>query len=97
MAEAKQYVFKHQEVAEALVKHLGLREGNWGIYIEFGIQGANIGTLQEEFIPAAIVPVLKIGIQRFEEKSPFTVDAGKISKKTIKPTSRKKEKSGNSV
>ena len=43
MAEAKQYIFSYREVAEALVKKQGIREGIWGIYLGFSLKGANIG------------------------------------------------------
>ena len=80
MAEAKTtYVFKHKEIAEALVKHQDLREGIWGIYVEFGIGGANIGTPDQNLVPAAIVPIVSIGLQRFEELNPLSVDAAKVN------------------
>lgn len=43
MAEIKQVTFTHREVAEALVRRQGIHEGHWGIYVEFGIAGANVG------------------------------------------------------
>ena len=83
MAEVKQITFSYKEVAEALVRKEGLHEGLWGIFVEFGIHGANIGTDPEkgDLMPAAIVPILKLGIQRFEEESQLTVDASKVNPK----------------
>ncbi len=75
----KPITFTHKEIAEALVKYAGLKEGRWGIYIEFGITGANIGT-KEDLTPAAIVPVVKIGLQRFPNENNLTVDAASLSK-----------------
>jgi hypothetical protein len=81
MAEVKTYLFDYKEVAEALVKKQGIHEGVWGIYMEFGIVGANInpGPSTETMVPAAIVPVMKIGIQRFDAPSSLTVDAAEVN------------------
>lgn len=83
MPEAKTIVFNHREIAEALVKSQDIQEGLWGIYIEFGIQGANlsISPSQDTLVPAAIVPVLKIGIQRFDKPNQLTVDAAVVNPK----------------
>ena len=82
MAETSQINFSYQEIVEALVKEQGIHEGIWGIYIEFGISAANIGTAPNEtnnVVPAAIVPVLKIGIHRFAEPNNLTVDAAVVN------------------
>jgi hypothetical protein len=81
MAEIDIYKYKHNEVVEALIKHEGIHEGFWGIVIEFGIQGANIGSSpeSEDLMPAAIVPVLKIGIQRVDKITSLSVDAAKVN------------------
>ena len=69
MAEANQILFDYKEVAEALIKKQDLHEGLWGIYVEFGLGAVNINTEQtpDSLAPAAIVPVRRIGIQRFPE------------------------------
>src|SRR5437016_622146 len=69
MAESKQIVFGFRELAETLVKKEGIHEGHWGIFVRFGIQGANVGHGASDLLPAAIVPILEIGIQRFDEKN----------------------------
>ncbi len=79
MAESKQIVFTYKEVAEALVKRHGIHDGIWGIYIRFGIQGANVGPSQDEIHPAAIVPVLEIGIQKMEKENHISVDASRVN------------------
>ncbi len=61
------------------MKKQGIHEGIWGIYIRFGIKGANIGEQSGDLSPAAIVPVLDIGIQRFENESNLTVDAAQVN------------------
>lgn len=80
MAEAKNiYVFTYKQLAEALVKNQGIHEGLWGVYVKFGISASNIGPTQEEILPAAIVPVLEIGIQKFEKQNNLTVDAAEVN------------------
>jgi hypothetical protein len=79
MAEAQNYIFDYKEVAEELIKKQGIHEGLWGIYMEFGIGGANAGPSEGMVFPTAIVPVVKIGIQRFDKPNNLTVDAAKIN------------------
>ncbi|HEY7489544.1 MAG TPA: hypothetical protein VIH59_00335 [Candidatus Tectomicrobia bacterium] len=80
MAEAQTYVFDYKEVAEALVKKQGIHEGLWGIYMEFGIGGGSIpGPSENTLVPTAIIPVVKIGIHRFDKPNPLTVDAAEIN------------------
>lgn len=80
MAEATTYFFEYKEIAEALLKQQGIHEGLWGISINFGLAAANIpGPLGTGLLPAAIVPVMKIGIQRFDKPNALTVDAAEIN------------------
>ena len=79
MAESTQIVFKHKEVVEALLKHHGLHEGIWGLFVRFGLAAGNVGPTDEELTPAAIIPVLEIGIQKFEKESNIAVDASKVN------------------
>ncbi len=84
MAEAKQYVFTYREVAEQLVKSVDIQEGYWGVYFEFGLKAANVGG-PDDLIPAAVLPVLKVGIQRFDEPNNLTVDAKEVNPSRKKP------------
>jgi hypothetical protein len=81
MAEPARYVYTYKEIAEALVRQQGLHAGLWAIYLEFGIAAANIpqGPAQDQLVPAAIVPVLKVGLQRFEKPNALTVDAAEVN------------------
>ena len=88
MSEVKTYVFDYKEVAEALVKKQNIHEGLWGIYMEFGIGAGNIpaGPSEQVLLPAAIVPVVKIGIQRFDKPSSLTVDAAEVNPSPPEPS-----------
>jgi hypothetical protein len=79
MAEATQIVFKHKELAEILVKAQGIHEGIWGLFLRFGIAASNVGASEADLQPAAIVPVLEIGLQKFEKETNLSVDATKVN------------------
>ncbi len=79
MPEIKNIEFSYREVAEALIRFNKIRSGLWGISIKFGIQGANIGQgPSADLTPAAIVPILNIGLQRFDAPNNLTIDAGQL-------------------
>lgn len=77
MAEPQTITFEYKEVVDALIKRQDIHEGIWQLYIEFGITAANIGQgpTKENVIPAAIVPLLKIGIHKVTEENQLTVNA----------------------
>ena len=79
MAEATQYVFNHQQLAEILIKEQDLHDGLWIIQYQFGIGGANIGPTVEQLNPAAVVPILSIALARTPEPNNLTVDAAKVN------------------
>lgn len=81
MPEANMLSFSHQEVAEALIKSQNIHEGLWGIYVEFGLGAAMIGQGPSDpnLLPAAIIPVTKIGIQKFPIANNLTVDAAVVN------------------
>jgi hypothetical protein len=79
MAEINQYSFSFKEVAEALIKQQGLHEGTWGIYAEFGIAAGNIKNAEGQTVPAAIIPIVKLGLQRFEADHPLAVNAAEVN------------------
>jgi hypothetical protein len=72
---------------EALIRYNDVHEGLWGLYIEFGLAAANMGEGPENILPTAIIPVKKIGIQRFNEANNLTVDAAEAN-----PSKRAKKK-----
>ena len=81
MAEPTRFTFKHQELAEILVKQQGIHEGVWGIYVRCALGAMNVGSTDADLQPAAIVPVVEIGIQTFEKENNLTVDAAKVNPK----------------
>jgi hypothetical protein len=79
MGEPSQITFSYKEVVEALVKKQGIHEGIWGLFIKFGISASNIGANHDDVKPAAIIPVLEIGLQKFEKENNISVDAAKVN------------------
>ena len=92
MGEVKKIDFKLNEVAEALVRYHGIHEGIWGIAVKFGIQGINIGSKPSggDLMPAAIVPILNISLQKFDELNNLSVDASVVNPKKGKPKKKPK-------
>lgn len=79
MAEATQISFKHRELVELLIKKQGIHEGIWGLFVKFGMGASNVGPTEADIMPAAIIPVLEIGIQKFEKESNIAIDAAKVN------------------
>lgn len=81
MVEVQIISFTNREIAEMIVKKQNLHEGLWGISIEFGLSAANVHTTPdpENLLPAAIIPVVKIGLQRFSTPNSLTVDAAVVN------------------
>jgi len=89
MPESTQIVFTHKEVVEALLKQQQIHDGIWGIYVKFGIKAANVGMSDSDLMPAAIVPVLEIGLQKFENENNLSVDAAKVNPRTTASRAQK--------
>jgi len=81
MAEANQIIYSFKELAELLVKDRDLHEGFWGVYVKFGIKALNIGETEGDLRPTALVPVLEMGLQKFEDLNNLSVDAAKVNPK----------------
>jgi hypothetical protein len=87
MAEPSQIIFTYKEVAEALIKRQGLHEGIWGLTVRFGIQAVNAGENEDSLKPTAIVPLLELGLTKFEKETNLSIDAAKVN-----PRSKSKAK-----
>lgn len=81
MPEVSQYTFSLREITEILVKQQGLHEGIWGLYVRFGLGASNVGESAAQIQPAAIVPIVEIGLQKFDKETNISVDAAKINPK----------------
>jgi hypothetical protein len=94
MPQSNQIIFTHKELATILIQKQGIHEGWWGIFIRFGLRGANVGESPSDFLPAAIVPVREIGLQKFDKETNLSVNAAEVNppikKKSPKRTGKKK-------
>jgi hypothetical protein len=79
MGEPTQIMFKFTEIAELLVKKQGLHEGLWAITIRFGLNATNIPGPTGDLLPTAILPVVEMGLIKFEKPNSLTVDAAKVN------------------
>jgi hypothetical protein len=81
MPEINQYTFKYQEVLEALVKQAGLHEGQWQLFMAFGLAAANMGPSDADLVPGAAIAVTGIGLQKAMPESPkaLTIDAALVN------------------
>jgi len=91
MPEAGQFIFTYKELVELLVKSQGLHDGIWGLFVRFGLSAANIGENDAALRPAAVIPVLEIGLQKMEKESNIAVDAAKVNPKPQTPASALKQ------
>ena len=79
MAEIGNIVFSYKEVVTALLKAQGIHEGKWALFVRFGLNAANIGGNDDDLRPAAIIPILEIGLQKAEKETSVSVDAAKVN------------------
>ena len=84
MAEASQIMFSFKEIAELMIKRQGIHEGIWGLFVKFGLVAANMGQSEGEVRPTAMIPILEMGLQKFDKESNLTVDALKVNPRTRK-------------
>jgi hypothetical protein len=79
MPETTNIAFSYTEVVTALIKTSNLHEGIWGLFVRFGLSATNVGESETVIRPAAIIPVLEIGLQKFEKEGNLSVDAAKVN------------------
>lgn len=79
MPEIGNIIFSYQEVATALLKAQGIHEGVWQVFVRFGLNATNLGPTDNELKPAAIIPILEIGLQKAEKPSNLSVDAAMVN------------------
>jgi hypothetical protein len=79
MPEAKQIIYSFKELATLMVKDRGIHEGYWGIFARFGIGAANAGPSETDVRPTALVPIVELGLQKFDELNNLSVDASIVN------------------
>jgi hypothetical protein len=81
MGEPQIIMFTYKEIATVLLKHQGIHEGLWGVTMQMSLQATNVKVTPagEDVVPAAIIPIIKMGIQKFDKPNPLTVDAAQVN------------------
>jgi hypothetical protein len=81
MGEPQIITFSYKELATVLIKHQGIHEGLWSVTIQMGLnaQTIKVGPSEEDMVPAAIIPLIKIGIQKQDKPNPLTVNAAEVN------------------
>lgn len=76
-----------KDVGVALVKYLGLHEGQFDVSIEFKIAVGQVGPAQDPLLPGAILGISRIGLAEAKTMGPNTVDASEVN--PLPPKSRR--------
>jgi hypothetical protein len=83
MPETNQLVFSFKEIVTALIKAQDIHEGIWGLFVNFGLGANNVGPNENELKPTAMIPILAMGLQRFDKETGLSVDAAKVNPKVV--------------
>lgn len=89
MPETSQLTFTYKEVVTALVRAQNIHEGIWGLFVNFGLSANNIGPNEGDLKPAAVIPVLSLGLMKFDKETSLSVDAAKVNPKPVPSKLRK--------
>jgi hypothetical protein len=87
MPETKQLNFDLKEVAAALIKEEGIREGRWMLGFEFGFGAGNFATgpTATDTKPGAFAQIKAVVLVRQEEGAPdlpFVIDAAEVHERS---------------
>jgi hypothetical protein len=79
-------MYSFKELAALMVRDQGIHEGCWGLAVRFGISATNAGVSDSDLRPTALVPIVEIGLQKFEEVNNLSVDASEVNPPAKPPT-----------
>ncbi len=78
----KDHRFTYLELATVLVRAKGIHEGHWAVLFGFKTQAQNMDFEGEEGVFQGLMScVAEIGIHRYDEPNPMTVDAAEVNPK----------------
>jgi hypothetical protein len=89
--------FTYSELAAAMVKARGIKEGRWTIGFEFGLGAMTTDDGKDNLYITAMVPIKSIVLIPTTEAGPNVVDAREISSGLILPPARFHGASGKEV
>lgn len=79
MAEPTQFMYSHKELLELLIKDQNLHEGIWILSLEMQFAALNTGPSDDQLLPAGLVAVSKIGIQKGDTLTALSIDASVVN------------------
>ena len=68
-----------RELAEVLVKHYDLSEGQYDLLLEYQIGIGAVGPDKENLVPGAMIGITRMGLLAAASIGPNTVDAAKVN------------------
>lgn len=81
--EDHRYLLTHKELAEVLVRHFKIHEGQWAVSVSLGFGPGFFGPSAGDQAPGVVVGVQQIGIQRVAPGAPvpegLVVDAAQVN------------------
>lgn len=80
MTNTDKIKFTMPELTRVLIKEKGITEGKWILAVEFGIAATNAGPDDNNLSPAALIPIISIGLVKSENNNNLTVDAAEVNK-----------------
>jgi hypothetical protein len=90
MPETNQLNFSFKEIVTALIKAHDIHEGRWGLFVNFGINAQNVGPSENELRPTAMIPILQMGLIRFDKDTNLSVDAAQVNPRPLAATKLKR-------
>jgi hypothetical protein len=81
MGDPQLITFSYKELATVLIKHHGLHEGLWNVFVQAGIMAGPVktGPSEEDVVPGLILPLARIGLQKQDKATPLSVDAAEVN------------------
>lgn len=73
-----------QEVTQLLIKHYGIKDGQFDLLVNFQIGAGMFGPAPDQASPGVAVSVQEIGLVPSTKPSHMTVDAAKVGKQKRK-------------
>ena len=83
MAEPTQYIFSHKELVEILIRDQKLHEGIWTATFQLGMGNMQVPSPAGggDTLPAVIVTIMGVGLQKADKEGPSALDAAKVNPK----------------
>jgi len=77
-----------KDLTAALIRHYGLHEGLYDLYLEYQVAVGNFGPSASQVVPSTVVGLSKLGVTKVTEPGPLTVDASEVN--PVQPVARPK-------